>query len=124
MTKSLAVFGLSLSSSWGNGHAPTYRGLMRALAARGWSITYFEHDVEWYRSNRDLPDPEYCEVRFYDDWRSVVADAVVQHADAVLVGSLVDEGNAIVDSLARQNRALFFYDIDTPITLDRLNQSG
>ena len=67
MSRSLVVFGLSLSSSWGNGHAPTFRGLLRALAARGWSITFFERDVEWYRSNRDLPDPEFCELRLYTD---------------------------------------------------------
>ena len=54
MTRRLVVFGLSLSSSWGNGHAIPFRGLCRELAARGWQITFFERDVEWYRSNRDV----------------------------------------------------------------------
>ena len=122
MTRSLVVFGLSLSSSWGNGHAPTFRGLLRALAKRGWRITFFERDVEWYRSNRDLPSPDFCDLRFYADWPSAQADAasVVHDADAVLVGSLVSDGAAILDWLAPRNRPLFFYDIDTPITLVRL----
>src|SRR5919198_4869952 len=104
MSRSLVVFGLSLSSSWGNGHAPNYRGLLRALAARGWSITFFERDVEWYRSNRDLPDPHFCGLRLYPEWASVRDDAraVVRAADAVLVGSLVADGAAIIDWLAKQ----------------------
>ena len=57
MTRRLVVFGLSLSSSWGNGHAIPFRGLCREVAARGWQITFFERDVEWYRSNRDVADP-------------------------------------------------------------------
>src|SRR2546423_1583871 len=123
MTRSLVVFGLSLSSSWGNGHAPTFRGLLRALAARGWSITFFERDVEWYRSNRDLPDPGFCDLRLYSEWSPDVAAHEVQSADAVVVGSLVADGQAIVDWLAdRNDRPLFFYDIDTPITLVALQR--
>ena len=125
MTKSLVVFGLSLSSSWGNGHASTFRGLLRALAARGWSITFFEKDVEWYRSNRDLPDPGFCDLRLYSDWPSArsAVNTVVRQADAVLIGSLVSDGQTIIDWLVRQNRPLLFYDIDTPITLVELRKS-
>ena len=125
MSRSLVVFGLSLSSSWGNGHAPTFRGLLRALAARGWSITFFERDVEWYRSNRDLPDPDFCDLRLYSDWPAVRGDAglAVSAADAVLVGSLVADGSSLIDWLAARNRPLFFYDIDTPITLVELNRA-
>jgi len=124
MTRSLVVFGLSLSSSWGNGHAPTFRGLLRALAARGWSITFFERDVEWYRSNRDLPSPRFCDLRLYADWPSIREEArsVVRAADVVLVGSLVADGAAIVDWLAMRDRPLFFYDIDTPVTLVALKR--
>jgi spore maturation protein CgeB len=126
VTRRLVVFGLSLSSSWGNGHAPTFRGLLRALAERGWSVTFFERDVEWYRSNRDLPSPDFCELRFYSEWpelRSRAADAV-HLADVVLAGSLVADGAEILDWLASQDRPLFFYDIDTPVTLDRLSATG
>jgi len=65
--RSLAVFGLSLSSSWGNGHAITYRGLLRDQAARGWEITFFESDVEWYRRNRDMLDPAFCDLVLHYD---------------------------------------------------------
>jgi spore maturation protein CgeB len=124
--KRLVVFGLSISSSWGNGHAPTYRGLLRALADRGWSITFFERDVEWYRSNRDLPNPDFCDLRLYEDWPAACADAseAVDQADDVLVGSLVHDAAAITDWLASRDRPLFFYDIDTPITLDHLKRTG
>jgi spore maturation protein CgeB len=122
MTRRLVVFGLSMSSSWGNGHAIPFRGLCRALAARGWQITFFERDVEWYRSNRDLTAPEYCDLIFYDGWPP--AEAAVRAADAVLVGSYVPDAHSLIDWLAGMRRPLFFYDIDTPITLTSLHQSG
>ena len=115
----LVVYGLSLSSSWGNGHAITYRGLLRELAARGWQVTFLERDVEWYRSNRDVPEPGYCDLVLYDDWRTTLAGA--ERADVVLVGSYVPEGQEVLDGLARLDRPLIFYDIDTPITLTGLN---
>src|SRR5437879_3723951 len=122
MTRRLVVFGLSLSSSWGNGHAIPFRGLCRELAARGWHITFFERDAEWYRSNRDLTAPEYCDLIFYNGWPP--AEAAVRAADAVLVGSYVPDAASIIDWLAGMRRPLFFYDIDTPITLTGLHQSG
>jgi spore maturation protein CgeB len=121
MRRSLVVFGLSLSSSWGNGHAATYRGLVRALGQRGWSITFFERDVEWYASNRDLAEPDFCDLRLYDDVTE--ASGSVRNADAVMVGSLVADGARLIDWLARFDRPLLFYDIDTPITLVELRQS-
>jgi spore maturation protein CgeB len=121
MTRRLVVFGLSLSSSWGNGHAIPFRGLCRELAARGWDITFFERDVEWYRSNRDLTAPEYCELVLYDGWPP--AEAAVRAADAVLVGSYVPDGPRLIDWLAGMRRPLFFYDIDTPVTLTSLDQA-
>jgi spore maturation protein CgeB len=122
MTRRLVVFGLSLSSSWGNGHAIPLRGLCRELAARDWQITFFERDVEWYRSNRDVVHADYCDLVFYDDWPD--AEAAVRAADAVLVGSYVPDGSRIVDWLAGTGRPLFFYDIDTPITLTSLHEKG
>jgi spore maturation protein CgeB len=121
MTRSLVVFGLSISSCWGSGHGATYRGLLRGLGARGWTITFFERDVEWYRSNRDLPDPDFCDLRLYDDWPD--AAAAVTQADVVLVGSFVHRGAELIDWLLAQSRPLFFYDIDTPITLVNLTRS-
>jgi spore maturation protein CgeB len=121
MTRRLVVFGLSLSSSWGNGHAIPFRGLCRELAARGWEITFFERDVEWYRSNRDVTAPDYCDLVLYDDFPP--AEAAVHAADAVLVGSYVPDGQRLVDWLAGMRRPLFFYDIDTPITLTSLQHT-
>lgn len=118
----LVVLGLSLSSSWGNGHATTYRALLKAFAARGHDILFLERDVPWYADNRDFAEPDWCRLRFYaslDDlqaWRGEIAEA-----DAVIVGSYVPEGVAaarFVQATARGVTA--FYDIDTPVTLAKL----
>jgi spore maturation protein CgeB len=121
----LVVLGLSLSSSWGNGHATTYRALLKAFAARGHKILFLERDVPWYSGvHRDLPDPAFCELAFYRDladlevWKDRVAAA-----DAVIVGSYVPEGVAVgrwVQHTACGTTA--FYDIDTPVTLAKLSR--
>ncbi|MBV9582740.1 MAG: glycosyltransferase [Chloroflexi bacterium] len=123
MSRRLVIFGLSLSSSWGNGHAIPFRGLCRELAALGWEITFFERDVEWYRSNRDVPSAEYCDLRFYEDWRHE-AESAVAKSDTLLVGSYVPDGAALIDWLLSRDRPVFFYDIDTPVTLTALATSG
>ncbi len=66
----LVVLGLSLSSSWGNGHATTYRALLKAFAARGHDILFLERDVPWYRNNRDIAEPDYCRLELYGSLRS------------------------------------------------------
>jgi spore maturation protein CgeB len=120
----IAVCGLSLTSSWGNGHATTYRALLKALAARGHHIRFFERDVPWYRENRDLPDPPYCEVILYESLHELQTrfEAEIVSADAVIVGSYVPEGVAlgrwIIDEASSP---VCFYDIDTPITLAKLS---
>lgn len=122
----LVVFGLSITSAWGNGHATTYRGLLGALAGRGWEITFYERDVEWYRSNRDLPAPAYCTLRLYTDWATVRSEALAaaRAADLVLIGSYADRAEELADSLTGRDRPTFFYDIDTPITLTALQRDG
>jgi spore maturation protein CgeB len=115
--------GLSLTSSWGNGHATTYRALLAALSERGHRALFLERDAPWYASNRDLPDPPYARTRLYaslEELRDVYAQEV-RHADVVVVGSYVPDGvqvGAWVTSIARGKTA--FYDIDTPITLRAL----
>ncbi|TCH98140.1 glycosyltransferase [Roseococcus sp. SYP-B2431] len=120
----ITVLGLSLSSSWGNGHATTYRALLRAAAALGHRVTFLERDVPWYAAQRDLPAPEFCRLEFYHDlpglrrWSRTIAEA-----DAVIVGSYVPEGVAVgrlVQGTA--NGVTAFYDIDTPVTLAKLAQ--
>ncbi|MGI4878715.1 MAG: CgeB family protein [Janthinobacterium lividum] len=118
----LVVLGLSLSSSWGNGHATTYRALLKAFAARGHDILFLERETEWYAGNRDLADPGYADLRFYRDLAGLrdFHDEIAS-ADAVIVGSYVPEGVAVgafVQSAARGVTA--FYDIDTPVTLSDL----
>ena len=118
----LVVLGLSLSSAWGNGHATTFRALLKAFAARGHDILFLERDVSWYAGHRDLPVPDFCDLRFYADlagldrWRAAIAAA-----DAVIVGSYVPEG-VLVGRLVQEitGGVTAFYDIDTPVTLAKL----
>jgi spore maturation protein CgeB len=120
----LVVLGLSLSSSWGNGHATTYRSLLKAFAARGHDILFLERDVPWYAAHRDLIDPDYCRLEFYEDLSGLAAyGQEIEGADAVMVGSYVPEGVAVgawVQGKARGVSA--FYDIDTPVTLAKLER--
>jgi len=118
----IVVLGLSLSSSWGNGHATTYRSLLKALAARGHEILFLERNVPWYAENRDLTNPDYCWLAFYEDlaglerWRREVASA-----DAVIVGSFTPEGVAVGRwAMEAASGPVAFYDIDTPVTLGKL----
>jgi spore maturation protein CgeB len=121
----LVVLGLSLSSSWGNGHATTYRALLRAFAARGHQVTFLERETPWYAAHRDLPRPDFCRLEFYSglpdlerEWRETVA-----HADAVLVGSYVPDGIDVGRwVLATARGVTAFYDIDTPVTLAALSR--
>jgi spore maturation protein CgeB len=119
----IVIVGLSLSSSWGNGHATTFRSLIRGLHSHGKSVLFLERDVPWYANNRDLPDPDFCALEYYNS----VADLlerftdVLQSADSVIVGSYVPEGVAVIDALyALDLQQLCFYDIDTPVTLAKL----
>jgi spore maturation protein CgeB len=122
----IAVLGLSITSSWGNGHATTYRALVRALAERGHHVQFFEREVEWYGSNRDLPHSPYWQTTLYDTLDALYEHrAAVQEADVVLVGSYVPDGPAVIDwvmDTATGVRA--FYDIDTPVTLDKLRRNA
>ncbi|MCT8266286.1 glycosyltransferase [Afifella sp. JA880] len=120
----IVIFGLSLSSSWGNGHATTYRSLLKGLARRGHEVTFFERDVPWYANNRDMPQPDFCELHLYGDLEKIEDHrATIAAADAVIVGSFVPEGPDLIRRLAAIEPALLaFYDIDTPVTLEKLKR--
>jgi spore maturation protein CgeB len=120
----LVVLGLSLSSSWGNGHATTYRALLRAMAARGHEILFLERDKPWYAAQRDLPDPAFCRLAFYDGVEDLHRQRLaIAGADAVIVGSYVPDGAAVIDLIEPWVRGtLCFYDIDTPVTLRMLTE--
>jgi spore maturation protein CgeB len=119
----LVVLGLSLSSSWGNGHATTYRALLRAFAGRGHKVLFLERDAPWYAAARDLAKPDFCRFALYRDLPELKSrwGKAVEGADAVMVGSYVPEG-ATVGRWAQEiaGGATAFYDIDTPVTLAKL----
>ena len=121
----LVVLGLSLSSSWGNGHATTFRGLLKAFAARGHEVLFLERDVPWYRGeHRDLPHPQFCALEFYEDLAGLTRfTREVATADAVLVGSYVPEGVEVGRwAQTTATGPVAFYDIDTPVTLAKLER--
>jgi spore maturation protein CgeB len=121
----LVVFGLTISSSWGNGHATLWRGLCRALAARGHSVTFFERDVPYYAAHRDTIHPDGCDLRLYASWDDVWRQAVVElsGADVGMVTSFcADARDACALVLASDAAVRAYYDMDTPVTLHRLAQ--
>ncbi len=123
----IVVFGLTITSSWGNGHATTYRSLLKALAARGHRIHFIEKDVEWYSSNRDLPEPAFCTVQLYESWQTESAAllAPASDADVIVIGSYFPDAIAATHALLQHARCpILFYDIDTPITLTQLRAAG
>ncbi len=119
--------GLSVTSAWGNGHATTYRGLLRELTRLGRRVLFLERDVPWYAQNRDLPRPPYGRTELYaslDDLRRRFERAV-REARVVVVGSYVPEGVAVGDWVLATARGLrAFYDIDTPVTVAKLAKGG
>ncbi len=119
----VVFLGLSLTSSWGNGHATTYRALLRELRRRGHHLVFLERDVPWYAEHRDLAAPSYAEVVLYaslDELRSRHA-TLVRDASVVVVGSFVPDGIAVGEWVVGTARGLTcFYDIDTPVTLEAL----
>jgi len=119
----IVICGLSITSSWGNGHATTYRALVRALNARGHKTVFFERDLEWYASNRDMPEPPFCRVHIYERWdeaRSVLLRELAD-ADVAVVGSYFPDGVAAANEILNSSvAAKAFYDLDTPITVAKL----
>jgi spore maturation protein CgeB len=120
----LVIFGLTLSSSWGNGHATLWRGLVKALARNGHTVVFFERDVPYYAAHRDLTAVAGAQLVLYGDWTAVSAVAArhVGDADAVLITSYCATANSaarLVQDTSRRPLAVF-YDLDTPVTLARV----
>jgi spore maturation protein CgeB len=121
----IVIIGLSITSSWGNGHATTFRGLVRELNKKSHRVTFLERDVPWYASNRDLPHPPFCKTILYNSLEELKEKytGLVKKADLVIVGSYVPEGvqaGEFVTSTAEGITA--FYDIDTPVTLAKMEK--
>ncbi len=115
------VFGLTISSSWGNGHATLWRGLIRSLIRRGHEVVFLERDVPYYAAHRDLEEIPGGTLILYPDWESVRARAAVELRDAEVgmvtsyCADAVAAGRLIFDVGVE---ASVFYDLDTPVTLD------
>ena len=122
----LVVFGLTVSSSWGNGHATLWRGLIRGLERRGAQVTFFERDQDFYADNRDLHalgGRGGSRLQLYRDWAEALpaARAALRGADAAMVTSYCPDAQAASDLIAQAAPGVsVFYDMDTPVTLARL----
>jgi spore maturation protein CgeB len=119
----ITVFGLTLSSSWGNGHATPYRAIIRALDRLGHQVHFFEKDVPYYSSRRDFDSCDYCKLTLYSDWADARDRALSTAADSdvVITASFLPEGRRINDEILDLNSPLrVFYDLDTPVTLNGL----
>jgi spore maturation protein CgeB len=118
----IAVFGLTISSSWGNGHATLWRGLCRALARRGHRVAFFERDVPYYAAHRDLGGVPWVDVVLYRTWDDVRARAsrTLAVADVAIVTSYCPDAFAATELALDSDALAVFYDLDSPITLERL----
>jgi spore maturation protein CgeB len=120
----VAIFGLSITSSWGNGHATTYRSLVKGLVQRGHEVTFYERRQSWYEDNQDLRHSSLCEIVLYDRVEEIEAELIpdIENADLVMIGSYVPEGARVIQAVLRHAKAVTaFYDIDTPVTLAALD---
>ena len=121
----LVFFGLTISSSWGNGHATLLRGLFKALTARGHCVDFFERDVPYYAAHRDFIESPDIELHLYHDWNDIAANArkAVAEADVAVVTSYCPDGIAATDLVCSTDVDLrVFYDLDTPVTLEALSK--
>lgn len=117
---SYVFLGLSITSSWGNGHATTYRALVKELVARGHDVLFLERNLPFYESNRDLPNPPYGKTQLYGSLEELKGRFAsdIRSADLVMIGSYVPGGAQIAEWVFKARRGpVAFYDIDTPITL-------
>lgn len=123
----IVIIGLTITSSWGNGHATTYRSLVRALTERGNNVLFLERDVPWYAENRDLPHPPYGRTALYSSVEELKSkyDSAVRSADVCIVGSYVPDGVRVGEwAIETAEGISAFYDIDTPVTLANLERGS
>jgi spore maturation protein CgeB len=119
----IVIFGLTISSAWGNGHATLWRGLCRALHASGHDVVFFERNAPYYQEHRDMHGADWCRLQLYRDWSEISHAAVreLADADAGIVTSYCPDGRAasrlVLDSNTPRK---VYYDLDSPVTLHRL----
>jgi spore maturation protein CgeB len=123
----ITVFGLTISSSWGNGHATPYRAIFRALHSLGHEVQFFEKDVPYYQSRRDFESCDYCDLTLYPEWDAVRRFALecAEESDVVIAASYLPDGRRICGEILDLDGPLrVFYDLDTPITLQNMKNGG
>lgn len=122
----LVIFGLTVSSSWGNGHATLWRGLCKYLARQGHQVTFFERDVSYYAGHRDLVDPQGYALKLYPGWQKIQKEAEqqVRNSDAAIVTSYCPDAQEASDLVLDSPVVKVYYDLDTPVTLDKLRSEG
>lgn len=122
----LVIFGLTVSSSWGNGHATLWRGLCNALAKQSHSINFFEKDVSYYANHRDLAQPENYTLTLYPSWNEVraAATSAVSESDVAVVTSYCPDARAASALILDSEAISVFYDLDTAVTLENYEKHG
>lgn len=116
----LVIFGLTISSSWGNGHATLWRGMCKSLARLGVDVVFFEHDVSYYARQRDCAVPEGATLVLYEDWQAIRArgQRELADADAAIVTSYCPDALPAHAEILEAARPLaVFYDLDSPVTI-------
>ena len=118
----IVIFGLTISSSWGNGHATVWRSLCRQLIARGHDIVFFERDVPYYAAHRDLWEIDGGTLRLYESWIEIrdVAERELREADVGIVTSYCPDAIAASELLSSSSAIRVFYDLDAPVTIARI----
>jgi spore maturation protein CgeB len=126
----IAFFGSSLLSSYWNGAATYYRGLLKALAARGHDITFYEPDVYERQQHRDIDPPYWCRVVVYDGTIEALKEVALEagNADIVVKTSGVGfEDDALLEAVfvaARPDALKIFWDVDAPATIAELRANS
>lgn len=120
----LVIFGLTVSSSWGNGHATVWRALLAGLHERHHQIVFFEADVPYYAEHRDLREPAFAALHLYSSWESVaeLANVELNDADVAVISSYCPHARQATQLvLSSKARVRVFYDLDTPVTLSQFS---
>src|SRR5215210_2395020 len=121
----VVLLGLSITSSWGNGHATNYRALVRELDARGHDVSFLERDAAWYAARRDLAAPPGATTQLYASVEELQERhwEPVRRADLVVIGSYVPDGVVVAEWVLEVARGVVaFWDIDTPVTVAKLER--
>jgi len=129
MNNKIAFFGSSIVSAYWNGAATYYRGIVKALAALGYEVTFYEPNIYERQQHRDIPDPDYCKVVVYESNETAICELFETAADAAIlikasgVGAHDDFLEAAILEFKTDDNLVIFWDVDAPATLDRVNSN-